>query len=980
MNKFISTLLLLFWLSQVEGQENEASLLSFVNPMIGTGGHGHTFPGAVVPFGMVQLSPDTRLSGWDGCSGYHYSDSTIYGFSHTHLSGTGVGDLCDILVTPGRGSVQLNAELYKIPFQHHDEKAEPGYYSVRLPSIQTEVELTASSRVGFHQYHFKGIDDKFLLLDLKHRDQVLDASIEQVDAFTLIGYRQSRSWAKNQKCFFAMRFEQPISKLVIYKNGSEVPNAKKCKGAILQIALHFSPTENLIQFGCALSGVSAEGAIKNLNAEYQNDFQKIRKQAAQAWYEKLSKISVKDTDENKLTIFYTALYHCFIHPSLFSDVDGRYRGMDDKIHTSEHPHYTIFSLWDTYRALHPLLNIIDRKTSSDFMFSMIDMARQQKRLPVWELWSNETDCMIGYHAVSVLLDAYMKGIQMPDLEKVLHWMEKTSNYSHFGLEAYRKKGFIETNDASESVSRTLEYGYNDWCIAQFAGKLNKLQVYHKYIQKAQAYKHLLRKDPEVNMIQPRTEGGWYMDFQPSEVNHHYTEANGWQYAFYVPQDVEGLKKGLGGDSILLSQLDTLFYGSSTLSGRDQADITGLIGQYAHGNEPSHHLSWLYHDVGHPEKSIALHHHICHTFYKNDPDGLIGNEDCGQMSAWYVWTSLGMYPVCPGNNQYHIGIPIFQNATIHLENGSKIEIKNDFHGNDYHCIYTLNGKNRSRNYVMYDDFKNGMQWSILNCTSHQTHSENENTCNKNNIAPTSEINEALISTVPVWKPDCIQALNTSEDCFTYPYYGDQFGETLNPIFVKLEKTDASLANAKIKTYSVQGKVDTYSISQSNTFPIWQIKKEWKARYLIPWSNLYSGGGEDALVNGKFGTKNWQLGNWQGFFGTDMDIVFISQKKRYIGEFHYSFLSDTTSWIYLPSELTIYGSQDSITWNKLNSQNIQSAISRYQSTDVGKFKFTVKGIRDNYRYFRIIARNYGKLPPSHPSAGNPSWIFCDEIEFR
>ena len=638
----------------------------YVNPFIGTGGHGHTFPGATVPFGMVQLSPDTRTDNWDGSSGYHYSDSTIFGFSHTHLSGTGIPDYCDILFAPYISESNFliaNPEDtkngYASKFSHENEKAEAGYYSVLLEDEGILAEMTATKRVGLHRYRFpEETKNAKITLDLKWRDEVLDSGLKIIGKNRVEGFRRSKSWAKDQVIYFVAEFSKsfnfgsagsPIGGSSIFLVSDETgPIDNKNIKAVFNFNVE---KDEQILLKVAISPVSIEGARKNLEAEIPDwNFEKVRSDAKAAWNKELSKIEVSGGSEAQMTNFYTALYHTMIAPNIFQDVDGNYLGLDTKIHNinedqkpktkNQKPNsenYTVFSLWDTFRAVHPLYTIIDERRTVDFINTFIRQYEQGGRLPVWELAANETDTMIGYHAVSVIADAMAKGIKGFDYEKAFEAAKHSAELNHFGLDAYKKRGYISMEDEQESVSKTLEYAYNDFCIAQMAkflsqsigdkGRINKggMFVYQekklsdlrteyiKYLYRAQFYKNLY--DKQSGFMRPKQNGDFVSPFQPNEVTFHFTEGNSWVYSFFVPQDVSGLMELYGGKVNFIKKLDKLFTTEQKLVGREQPDITGLIGQYAHGNEPSHHIAYLYNYAGEPWKTQKLVSKILDEFYK-----------------------------------------------------------------------------------------------------------------------------------------------------------------------------------------------------------------------------------------------------------------------------------------------------------------------------------------------------------------------------
>jgi predicted alpha-1,2-mannosidase len=695
--------------------KSEAPYSDYVNPMVGTGGHGHTFPGAVWPFGMVQLSPDTRIDdSWDGCGGYYYEDSFIYGFSHTHLSGTGVSDYGDVLMMPTGGPSSrlpsFNPYAYRSRYSHSTEVAEAGYYSVYLPVYEIKVELTATERMGVHRYTYYGSmnQNKYtarVLVDLNHRDKLISHGMEQLDERRIGGWRQSKAWAKNQWVYFTMEFDREISRILSSADGKQMivefdverSDGERSNPVKLETLVGISFTDakgargNLIyEKDMAVIRAEAKGAV---------NFDAYRAQAKDAWNQELSKIKVtsdfeaqafrvsaesakRDVEKRK---FYTALYHCMIHPSLASDADGRYRGRDQQIHRAGlykenappfHKVYSVFSLWDTYRALHPLLSIVDPDRTVDFVRTFLLQYKQGGKLPVWELGSCETECMIGYHSVSVIADVMLKEIGVTkdalgqprypfDYKLALEAMMHSSRLkdSAFLDERGKRLGYMGIENTAESVSKLLEYAYDDWCIARVAYMLpsTPASVVQEFYARSERWKNLY--DEKSGFMRPRVNGGWLSPFDPKEVNNHFTEANAWQYSMYVPHDIMGLMDKLGGVNATEKHLDSLFGADSRTTGRDQADISGLIGQYAHGNEPSHHMAYLYNYCGKPEKAQGIIDYVCKQFYKDSPDGLIGNEDCGQMSAWYVMSAMGLYPVCPGSNVYATGVPQFYEVEI-----------------------------------------------------------------------------------------------------------------------------------------------------------------------------------------------------------------------------------------------------------------------------------------------------------------------------
>ena len=692
-----------------------------VDPFIGTGGHGHTFPGATLPFGMVQLSPDTGIDGWDWCSGYHASDTSIMGFSHTHLSGTGRSDLGDILLMPTTGQLKFTPgskqhpdDGYRSRYDHKNEHASPGYYSVLLDDYNITAELTTTQRVGFHKYTFPKSDSANIIIDLGHgiRDRPVETEITFVSDTRIEGFRKSRGWAKHS-IFFTMEFSKPFKSFGIMNAGDLVMNQQNSKGQAVKGFVSFETKEGeSILVKVALSAVSVEGATLNLTTELPAwNFEKTRENANSVWNDALSKITVEGGTENQRTIFYTSMYHAMIHPNTYFDVDGKYKGMDQEIHDSKGAgYYSVFSLWDTYRALHPLLTIIQPKKNEEFVDNFISKYYAQTDiLPKWAFVSDEVHTMIGYHSVSVIFDAYMKGARNFDVAKAFEAMKNTADINHDGIDFYKTNGYVASDLVNHrSVSKTLEYAYDDWCIAMMAKELGHEEDFIRYMNRATNYKKTFNS--ATGFMQARnTNGNWVSPLNPYEVSVHYTEANAWQYSFYVPHDVQGLIDLYGGKKALNEKLDTMFT-DETRFGEDTNDVTGLIGQYAHGNEPSHHMAYLYNYTGKPWKTQKLARKIIDELYTSERDGLSGNEDCGQMSAWYVFSAMGFYPVSPGTNEYGIGSPIFDKVTIKNDTGQDfvIKVKNASPSNHYIQSATLDGVTYTKNFFTHADIVSGKE--------------------------------------------------------------------------------------------------------------------------------------------------------------------------------------------------------------------------------------------------------------------------------
>ncbi|OKY26547.1 GH92 family glycosyl hydrolase [Thalassotalea sp. PP2-459] len=696
--------------------EQTVDVLSYVDPFIGTGGHGHTFPGATVPFGMVQLSPDNLTKErWDWTSGYHYSDDTLLGFSHTHLSGTGVGDLLDILVMPFVSNYPENTNndvghLYA-KYQKEDEKASAGYYSVYLPQEDIKAELTATARVGVHRYHFGGEGTPQILVDLGYAqnfDKAVDTYFRIENNTTLVGYRKSTGWAKFQPVYFVMEFSEAFSAQLF--NEKKMVSGDSIQAEKSEAVLSFAQLNNKsVTVKVGISYASIEGARKNIAIEAPFfDFDKTKLAAESLWRDQLNKIQVKDNNEIEKTKFYTALYHAFMAPHLFSDANGEYYGADGKTHVAEgYNRYTLFSLWDTFRALHPLLTITNPKLVDDLIKSMMAFYDESGVLPTWDLMSNETDVMIGYHAVPVIVDAYLKGLTTVDPEKLLQASKTSAMQNKFGIDLFDKYGYIPSELEVEAVSKSLEYAYDDWAIAELAKAIGKDDDYQYFTKRAQSYKNLF--DKRVGFMRGKDQSGqWVENFSPTHVDHRttdYTEANAWQYTWFVPHDVNGLKNLFGSEQAFINKLDQLFTVSSEMEGDVSPDISGLIGQYAHGNEPCHHIPYLYAFTDQKWKGEARIKEIRKTMYRADPDGLAGNDDVGQMSAWYIFSSLGFYPVNPADGKYIFGTPLFDEVTLTLANDQKFTIKQlGSTGENFVDNIDLNGQKLNRNHITHDELK------------------------------------------------------------------------------------------------------------------------------------------------------------------------------------------------------------------------------------------------------------------------------------
>ncbi|NRB82727.1 MAG: glycoside hydrolase family 92 protein [Winogradskyella sp.] len=959
----------------IPASQKDQALIKYVNTFIGTGGHGHTYPGATLPFGMMQLSPDTRLEGWDGCSGYHYTDEYIYGFSHTHLSGTGISDFGDVLLMP-TNEINFNngangKKGYRAHFSHDNESAEPGFYKVHLDSTNIDVELTVSLRSGIHKYQYPSSDNQYVVLDLQHRDKILNHKINMLNAYEINGHRHSSAWAKDQRLFYHIKFSQPI-KDIVYEGADGLAISKNYKFESKKAILLFdNPNNEPLLIKTGISAIDEKGARENLIAEIgDKDFNTVKKEAQDYWESQLEKIVIEGNDIDRKTNFYTALYHTMIAPNRYQDVDGRYRGMDLEIHHADFDYYSVFSLWDTYRAAHPLYTIIEQNRSNHFINTFLAKYDDGGLMPMWDLAGNYTDCMIGYHAVPVIADAFLKGIRDYDTQKAFEAMKHSATRDKFGLKAYKAFGFIPVDEESESVSKTLEYAYDDWTIAQMAKSMDKSEDYETYIQRAQYYKNVF--DPETKFMRGRFRNTWFAPFDPYEVNFNYTEANSWQYSFYVPQDISGFMELLGGKAQLESQLDELFNAKTETSGRDQSDITGLVGQYAHGNEPSHHMAYLYNFVGSPHKTMEKVHQILTELYKNKPDGISGNEDCGQMSAWYVFSSMGFYPVTPGSNQYIIGTPLFDKASINLENGNTFTVKSyDLSDTNKYIEYVyLNGEQLDRSYIFHHEIMNGGTLEFY---------MNDNPAvwgSRDEQLPSTEITDHIILPSPyieegdiTFRGETEVVLNISEQDATIYYALDDSN------FIQYKAPFIISKDTEVRMYSEKGNLKSPILMT----PFFKIDPNLSIILESEFANQYSAGGNDALIDGIRSTKNYRTGSWQGYHDRDMIATVNLGSLKDITSVKVNFLQDQGAWIFYPTEVQCLISTDNKSFKVLAPQKID-ASQRNSQLEIKTIKFNIP--EGEYQYVKIIAKKMGKVPKWHlgyPYDGR-SWIFVDEISIK
>jgi len=957
--------------------------IDYVNPFVGTGGHGHTFPGATAPFGGVQLSPDTRKDSWDGCSGYHYSDSTILGFSHMHLSGTGVGDYGDIRMMPTVGDIQLNPGSAENPdsgyasrFRHETEKASPGYYSVNLDDYDIEVELTASTHAGMHRYHFPKTDKARVVLDLTESvvtETILDAELRILGDHEVMGYRRTKAWANDQIVYFYAYFSRPFQATGLAVDGEYLQNKMEAKANDLKAVFTFNMMDGgplLIKVG--ISAVDYHNAQENCLQEIEGwNFEAVHENTRDEWSKQLGKIQVTDDNEEAKSVFYTALYHTMIAPNTYSDVLGSYRNHAGKIvQDRSFTMYTVFSLWDTFRTLHPLFTLIEPKRTNDMVNSMLDMYNNDGLLPVWELAGNETNCMIGYHSVPVIADAWLKGIRGFDAHLALTAMKQSATSGLFGLNEYMAKGYIPADKEGESVSKTLEYAYDDWCIAQMAKGLGDSATYKEFISRAQYYKNLF--DKNTGFFRGKSNGGFVEPFDPTQVNFMLTEANTWQYNFFVPQDINTHIQLLGGDEGYEKKLDELFTTTEKLSGRQQSDITGLIGQYAHGNEPSHHMAYLYNYVGKPWKTQKIVRRIMSELYTNKPDGLSGNEDCGQMSAWYVLSSMGFYPVSPGTDKYVLGSPVFDSITVNLENGSKFKIiaENNSDENIYIQSVTYNGQEYPKSFITQKMITNGGELKLI-----MGQEQNELWGSLPANRPYQKIEDNLITPVPAFSYKTktfendimVDILKFNKDDKVYfKTNNSAYKQFIKPI--KINKT------TEFKAYSKNGDVESFE----EDCKLIKIPAGRNITLNTDYSPQYSAGGNIALINMLRGGNDFKTGDWQGYHGNDIDAVVDLGKEQKISKLGMGFLQDENSWIFMPEYVRFEVSENGKDFEEVGV--VKNTVSQKAGGGIIKnFELKLNNAR-KIKYIKVFAKNIEKCPDWHKGAGGTSWLFADEIWFE
>ena len=973
---------------------------AYIDPFIGTGGHGHTFPGATVPFGMVQFSPDTRMNDWDGCSGYHTSDHTILGFSTTHLSGTGCSDYGDFRFMPFTEEFKFGCDLPEgqylyydslyshAAFKHEDEDAQAGYYSVVLDD-SIRVELTSGDRVGMMRCTYPTDKLGRLKLDLQHgvNDEfVYDAELNVENDHAISGFRRTRDWANDQYLYFYAEFSKPFvldnyeEPWICYDYGGYFDDPKNegkpmPKRKAMEAYFVFPDTnDDPLVMRIALSAVDVEGAKNNLKAELAEndfDFDALKQKAYDKWNTELKRYEVADNNESNKTVFYSALYHAMVAPNLFSDADGRYRAHDLKVYKSERPVYTVFSLWDTFRSLHPLFSLMQRERTADFIHTFINKyeTSADHMLPVWELAANETYCMIGNHAIPVIADAYFAGIRDFDTEKALEAMVNSSKADFRGMGAYMKYGYIPIEAEGEATSKTLEYAYDDWCVARMAEDMGKQDIADEFYARAQAYKNIY--NPENQFFQGRRNGGWMQPFDPAQVNFTLTEANSYQYGFFVPQDVNGHIDLMGGRDSYEAKLDGLFNASSDLTGRVQPDITGLIGQYAHGNEPSHNTVYMYNFVGKPTKTQKYVKQVMDDFYTDRRDGYSGNEDCGQMSAWAVFSAMGFYPATPAAGYYVLGLPRFEKTRLSFENGKQFEVvaKNLSDKNCYVQSVKLNGKPLERSYITFEEVHNGgtLEFTMTDQPNSTWATQPEN-CPVVRI-PTEQI--VIVPTINAGSDTFFDSLMVS---MSHPMEGVAIHYTLDG--TDPNENSAVFANPIClkETTTVKAAVlqdSRWSRVMDATYHLIDARHSVKVEHM--YNDQYEAGGDKALIDHQRGGENFRTGSWQGYYGVDLIATIDLGVSKRISRLAGSFLQEQKSWIFMPTEVEYFVSDDGKTFRSVgkvkNTVPLDAEDAVVQEMEVRP--------HTNARYVKMVAKTLGTCPDWHVGAGQKAWIFCDEV---
>lgn len=966
-NRFPMRLLLALLVGLAAALPLSAQWTRYVNVFTGTGGTGHTYPGATAPYGLVQLSPDTRTDlSWEAAAGYYYPDSLIYGFSHTHLSGTGITDYGDVMFMPLVGDTATAPARVRQRFSHDAEAGSLGYYAVTLEN-GVRVRLTATPRVGLQEYRFPRAGVVHILIDLKHRDERLEAHATLADdRRTLSGLRRSRAWAQDQRIYFRTELSKP------YESAIHKTDSVGTTHVLLRYRVRAGET---IVVKTALSSTGEDGAARNLAAELPGwDFEATRRAADRAWNRELGRIEVSGGSLKDRQNFYTALYHTMIVPNVWNDVPDAagkraYFGRDGRVHTATHDVYTVYSLWDTFRTAHPLYTLIDPTRTADYVRSFLLQYEQSGRLPVWELSANETNTMIGFHSAPVILDAYAKGIRGFDERLALRAMVDAAKTDVAGEGAFYRAGMLNAEDAAESVSKTLEFAYDHWTVGEMARRLGQDSLAAAYDRRSLGYRNTL--DPVTRLMRPRRNGAWLAPFDPREISNHYTEANAWQYSFFAPHDISGLTALLGGKPALEAHLDSLFAAPPELLGRHQPDVTGLIGQYAHGNEPSHHVAYLYNAAGAPHKTQRLTRQILDSLYAPTPDGLPGNEDCGQMSAWFVMSALGLYPVAPGHPVYALTSPLFDRAVVRLENGRRIVIEATGTGR-YISGLTVNGVPHDASSLRHAALENG-------ATLRFTRSETPATWGRE--SDVTRVDAVGFLTAPVVAAGAARSFEGAQTVAVASASSTVLWYTLDGSAptaenglryagpIRLDTTATLRAVAADAAGNVSAETQATFVERPNAYDVALVSTLRRP---------YDAGGPRGLTDGIRGTAMWRAGDWHGYQGQDFEAVIDLKTPRPVQAVTAGFLQDVRSWILMPRTFGFQTSRDGTTWTDGGSAT--NAVPD-RDFNVQVQRLTARSAAPTVaRYVRVKAVNYGALPPWHLGAGYPAYIFVDEVEIE
>lgn len=980
--------------------------ISYVNPMIGTGGHGHTFPGATTPFGMVQLSPSNDFKAWDWCSGYHYSDTVLKGFAHTHISGAGLAGLGDILFMPTKGNptvkpgTEKNPESgYRSRFSHNREKASPGYYRVHLDDYNVEAELTATPRVGIHRYTFLDGGLSNIIIDPTHciAESVYGTEVEIVSDTEIRGYKHSNGEGGNRKVYFYAKFSKPFKKAVIVIDDSIDTKKASASGHNVKAYVSYNLEKgDAVQVKVALSFVSYEGAYKNLQKEASNlNFDEARKEAEKLWEEKLSRISIGKADEHQKNIFYTGLYHSFISPNIISDVDGNYN-IEQKVYHGNEVQYSNYSTWDTYRALHPLFTIIEQKKTAEFVNSLSSREKVAKTgLPYWECVGHDNKCMPGYSPIAIMAEAIVKDIKGIDREDAYKAMYNASfnsdksspNYGYNSKIDYLNYGFIPA-EITQSVSKTVENAYYDYCVSQAAKKLGKNKDAEVFLKRSLGYRNLF--DSSSGYLLPRMSTGKFvypkMD-QWAGLISNYISGNIWGYSTYTPQDMTGIIQLHGGAKKYDKFLDKIFNDTSKMKGEQHGDISGFIGKYGHGDEPSHHMTYLYDYVGQPWKTQKLVHQVMKTQYFDKPNGLINNEDLGQMSAWYIFSSMGFYPVSPVDAKYVFGSPSFKMMQIHLENGNIFTIKAPkvSEKNIYIQSVKLNEKLYDKVYINHSEIMKG---GVLEFEMGEK--PNFSFGKKTDALPITLLNK---------QPKIIlKACFTPEDPNPDIFFTNQRKITLqstNDSAIIRYTIDGSEPNANSAIYKNPLTINKYTLlkaacfsdkrtnklSRSRTFAkeyfksiLADLPENYPKIHYSPVPKRYGKADGSQLIDQRLATMNFSDGRWTGISGKNIEAVIDLGKQVKINEINLRTLTDTHVWIFPPKNITVYTSLNNENFTKIAALNsIATPKNEEKRILIHKLNFVAL----KTRYVKVKMDNFGPIPAWHGGAGKLPWLFVDEI---